>query len=138
MLVLRRPGAVPLRARREVCRVRLVRRALPLLPRADDMTPSSDLLCRVIQAVIGAAPLEVEFVADADPRRGWLVRAWLGESTIRHYRLTVATVVPGATVEALREWLVEEMPERWPPAEIRGALRRCRCAAPCADALSTR
>jgi hypothetical protein len=128
VLVLRRADALPLRAGREMCRVRLVRRALPVLPGPDAMTPTSDLLCRLVEAATGSAPLEVEFIADADPRRGWMVRAWLGERTIRDYRLYVTKLVPGVAAEALHEWLVEDAFDRWPPADIRGGIRRCRCS----------
>jgi hypothetical protein len=128
VLVLRQADALPLRARREVRRLRVVRGALPVLPGSHAMSPTSGLLCRLIQSATGLAPIEVEFIADADPRRGWMVRAWLGERTIRDYRLYVATLVPGVAAEALHEWLVEDSFERWPPADIRGGIRRCRCS----------
>jgi hypothetical protein len=88
--------------------------------------PATDLICRLVQEVTGSRPREVEIVADADPRRGWLVRAWLGDGSLRDYRLHVA-IVTGLAEDELRERLVETAFERWPPALVRGAMRRCRC-----------
>jgi hypothetical protein len=84
--------------------------------------PRSDAVCRVVARVTGRMPREVEFVQDADPRNGWLVRAWLDDSSLRDYRLN-ATDGP----EGTRDELVEDRFERWPPADIRGRIQRCRC-----------
>jgi hypothetical protein len=98
-----------------------------MLPARAPMTaPTGDLACRLVEAVAGSRPLEVEIAADADPRRGWLVRAWFADGALRDYRLHVE-VVPGLAEEERRERLVESTFERWPPPTIRGGMRRCRC-----------
>jgi hypothetical protein len=83
--------------------------------------PGSDVVCRVVARVTGRAPLEVEIVQDADPRNGWLVRVWLDDGTLRDYRLSAAAN------GAVPDELVEERFPRWPPADIRGRIQRCRC-----------
>ncbi len=85
--------------------------------------PRSDLVCQVVARVTGRMPREVEFVQDADPRNGWLVRAWLDDSSLRDYRLNAANGAPGGDGDQL----VEDRFERWPPADIRGRIQRCRC-----------
>jgi len=98
-----------------------------MLPARPAVTaPTGDLVCRLVEAVTGSRPREVEIAADADPRRGWLVRAWLGDGSRRDYRLHVE-VVPGLAEDERRERLVESAFERWPPTTIRGGMRRCRC-----------
>jgi hypothetical protein len=124
MLVLRRRRSLPLRRRREVRRVRLVHRPLPLLREGEAMTaPTGELVCRLLEALIGRRPREVEFAARAAARETWLIRSWFDDGSRRDHRLRL---VDGEQVEP-GEQLTESAFDRWPPAEIRGAIRRCRC-----------
>ena len=85
--------------------------------------PTGDLVCRLVEAVTGHRPREVEFAARAAARATWFIRSWFDDGSRRDHRLRL---VDGAEDE-LREQLTESAFDRWPPSEIRGTIRRCRC-----------
>ena len=84
--------------------------------------PTGDLVCRLLVAVTGRRPREVEFAARSAARATWLIRSWFDDGSRRDHRLRL---VDGA--DEPQEQLTESVFDRWPPAEIRGAIRRCRC-----------
>ena len=85
--------------------------------------PTGDLVCRLLEALTGRRPREVEFAARAAARETWLVRSWFDDGSRLDHWLRFAE----GEEDDRREQLTESAFERWPPAEIRGAIRRCRC-----------
>jgi len=85
--------------------------------------PNGDLVCRLLEAATGRRPREVEFAARAGAYATWFIRSWFDDGSRRDHFLRL---VDGPE-EGLREQLTETTFDRWPPAEIRGAIRRCRC-----------
>jgi hypothetical protein len=104
--------------------MRLVHRALSMLPRSTEMNgPRGDLVCRLVEAVTGQRPREVEFAARAESRTTYFVRSWFDDGSRRDLHLRLLDVVE----DELPEHVTESAFDRWPPAEIRGGIRRCRC-----------
>jgi len=102
----------------------LVHRALSLLPGGATVNgPTGDLVCRLVEAVTGQRPREVEFAARAESRTSWFVRSWFDDGSRRDLWVRLVDVAE----EELAEHVTEGAFERWPPADIRGGIRRCRC-----------
>ena len=85
--------------------------------------PRGDLVCRLVEAVTGHRPREVEFAARAESRTTYFVRSWFDDGSRRDLRLRLLDVVE----DELPEHVTESAFDRWPPADIRGGIRRCRC-----------
>ena len=103
----------------------MVHRALPLLSRGAAMSgaPSPDLVCRLVEAATGRRPREVEFAARAEQRTTWFVRSWFDDGSRRDHRVRLVDVAD----DELPEHMTESKFDRWPPPDIRGGIRRCRC-----------
>jgi hypothetical protein len=124
MLLLRHAYPLPLRPRRQMRRMRLVHRPLPVLSAGGTMNvPTGDFICRLVETVSGHRPREVEFAARAEARTTWFVRSWFADGSRRDYRVRLVDVAE----EDLREHVTESAFDRWPPPDIRGAIHRCRC-----------
>ena len=102
-------------------------RTLPLLPGAraelSMAQPTPDLVCRLVEAVTGRRPREVEFAARAEARTTWFVRSWFDDGSRRDLHLRLVDVAE----DELAQHATEGAFDRWPPPDIRGGIRRCRC-----------